>query len=177
MSTLENSSVRWAIAFVFLGVELLLFVVVADLFWVDRLIAVVVSMVLFATIPATLKAVSETGTAPVESTQQRRTALVAGAVGRVAAVMRIDRIAPLVSWIGAVFLVVLAGGTMTEHLSGTSIRTVASASVYLLLAAFATPPVRSRLQERLRVTFSRPVVVVVLTAGVLVNEEVVAPPM
>jgi len=177
MRVLESPFIRWAIALIFLGVEMLLFVHIADLFWVDQLVVVIMTVFLFAIIPSILKTISEKGTTPVESTQRQRAAWVASVVDRVAAVLRFDKAAPVISWIAAVFLVILAAGTVTERVSGMPLRMVFSMSVYLLLAAFVAPPVRSYLQEELQVSFSRPTVVLILIIGVLLNEEMLAPPV
>jgi hypothetical protein len=176
MDWLESPSIRWAIAFLFLAVELLLFIGIADLFWVDQLVVLVTTVFLFALLPSILQSVSETGTAPIESTQQQRAAFVAGVVDTVAATLRLDRIAPVISWIAAAFLVILAGGTLRAR-PGMSIRVVFSASIYVLLAAFAAPSVRRYLQEELQLDFSWLVVVTILVTGVLVNEAVFTPPV
>lgn len=177
MSKLEIPSIRWAIAFIFLAVEMLLFIYIADLFWVDQLVAIIISIFLFGMIPLILKAFSEKGISPVESTQRRRAAWVAGVVDKVAAVLRFDKTTPVISWTAAAFLVILAGGTVTESVSGMPVRMVFSTSIYLLLAAFAAPPVRSYLQGALQLRFSRLTVVLLLVIGVLLNEEMVAPPV
>jgi hypothetical protein len=174
MGKLASPSIRWAIAFLFLAVELLLFLVIADVSRVNQLILLFVTVLLFALLPSILQSFSQKGAAPVESTQRRRAALVAGVVGRGAVMMRIDKISPIISWIATAFLVILAGGTLTER-PGISLRMVVSASVYVLLAAFAAPSVRSYLRETFQLNFSRLVVVTVLVAGVLVNEELVTP--
>lgn len=44
VSRLKHPAVRRAIASVFLGVELLLFVVIADVFWVDQLVLVLATI-------------------------------------------------------------------------------------------------------------------------------------
>lgn len=177
MGRLGRPAVRWAIAFLFLGVELLLFVVVADLLWIEQLLLIVATVFLFAIIPSILKTFSEQGSAPIKSVQRQRAARVAGVVDRVAVLLRIDAIAPIISWIAAAFLVVLAGETITDSVSGLPGRTISSTAIYLLLAVFAAPPVRGRLQEKLRLEFPRSVVVIVLIAGVIANEEILAPPV
>jgi hypothetical protein len=174
---LENPAVRWAIAFIFLGVELLVFVVVADLLWVEQLLMIIATVFLFAIIPSILKTLSEQGSAPVESTQRQRAAWTASAVDKVAAVMRVDKTAPVISWIAAAFLAILAGETVTDSVSGLPVRMISSTAVYLLLAACAAPPVRSHLQKKLQLGFSRSVVVIVLSTGVVVNEAMLAPPV
>lgn len=175
MRMLESPSVRWAIAFLFLAVELLLFVVIADLFWVDELVIIIATLFLFAILPSILESFAEKGKAPVESTQRQRAAWVGSVVGTIAAKIRLNKTGPAISWIASAFLVILAGGTITESVSGASIRMLFSTSVYLLLAAFAAPPVRIYLQEKLQVGFPRLVVVTILATGVVVNEEVFAP--
>lgn len=175
MDRLEHPSIRWGIAFVFLGVELLLFVVAADLPLADQIVAVGISIILFILLPSILKDVSEKGAAPVESTQQRRASWVAGAVDRAAVAFRLGTIAPVVSWLTAAFLVAVAGGTATEDTYDIGLRMISATGIYLALAAFAAPPVRRYLQGKLPVALSRPVVVAVLAIGVLVNEEIVAP--
>lgn len=177
MSRLESPSIRWTIAFLFLGVELLLFIVIADLHWVNQIVTIIATIFLFAIIPSILEAFSEKGTTPVETTQRQRAAWVAGLVDKVAAIVRIDKVGPIISWIAAAFLVILAGGTVTESVSGMKISMIFSMIIYLLLAAFAAPPVRSAIQEKLQTAFSRPVVVIILTAGVFVNEAILAPPV
>jgi hypothetical protein len=175
MRLLESPSVRWAIAFLFIAVELLLFVVLADLFWVDQLVIIIVTLFLFAILPSILEAFAEKGTAPIESTQRQRAAWVGSVVDTIAAKIRLNKTGPIVSWTASAFLVVLAGGTITESVPGAPIRMMFSTSVYLLLAAYAAPPVRSYLEQKLRVGFSRLVVVTILATGVVVNEEVFAP--
>jgi hypothetical protein len=136
-----------------------------------------VTVFLFAIIPSILKTFSEQGSAPIESVQRQRAARVAGVVDRVAVLLRIDAIAPIISWIAAAFLVVLAGETITDSVSGLPIRTISSTAIYLSLAVFAAPPVRGHLQEKLQLEFPRSVVVIVLIAGVIANEEILAPPV
>ncbi|MFC7058862.1 hypothetical protein [Halovenus salina] len=60
MDRLEHPSIRWGIAFVFLGVELLSFLA-ADLPLVDQIVAVGISVILFILLPSILKDVSEKG--------------------------------------------------------------------------------------------------------------------
>ncbi len=56
---LESPTVRWTIAVVHLGAELLCFVVLADLFWIDQVIAVVVSVIASLILPSALKSLVE----------------------------------------------------------------------------------------------------------------------
>jgi hypothetical protein len=190
VSKLEQPAVRWAIASLFLGAELLLFVVVPDpgdgsryeITFATQAVMMVASLVLFALIPSILKDIAAKdrpladAADQVEATQQRRAAFVAGVVNRAATVIRIDTTAPIISWLAAGFLFLLAGGTITDSVAGLPARLLCATTVYLLLAAFAVPPVRGYLHRRLRVTFPRAVVVIVLVVGVLLNEAVVAPP-
>jgi len=191
MRTLESPAVRWTVAFLFLGVELLLFVVVLDpgdgshysITRADQLVMVIVSLFLFATIPSTLKSLSEEdepfeyAADQVESTQRQRAAFVTNIVDKLARTIRIETTAPLVSWIAAGFLAILAGGTVTESVSGSPLQLILSTVVYLLLAAFAAPPVRRYLQQNFGVQFSRSIVIGILTAGVLITETILAPPI
>lgn len=176
MGKLESPAVRWAVAFIFLGVELLLFVAVADLALAQQVVIVIMSIFLFAIIPSILKEFSEKGTSPIESTQQRRAALAASVVDKIAEILRIDKTAPFISWIAAVFLIMVAIGTITDSVSALRIRGIVSAAVYLLLATFAAPPVRHHLREEYQLGFSRWVIVITLITGVMLNEEIVAPP-
>ena len=112
----------------------------------------------------------------VETAQQRRAAFVAGVVDRAAELIHIDRAAPVASWLAAGVLVLLAGGTVTNSVSGPSVRLLCATMVYFLLAAFVAPPVRGYLHWKRRVTLSRSVVVTVLIVGILVNEAALAPP-
>lgn len=191
MRTLESPAVRWTVAFLFLGVELLLFVVILDpgdgsqynITRADQLVMVIVSLFLFATIPSTLKSLSEEDNPfehaadQVESTQRQRAAFVTNTVDKLARTIRIETTAPLISWIAAGFLALLAGGTVTESVSGSPLRLILSTVVYLLLAAFAAPPVRRYLQQNFGVQFSRSIVIGILTAGVLIIETLIAPPL
>lgn len=191
MRTLESPAVRWTVAFLFFGVELLLFVVVLDpgdgshysITRADQLVMVIVSLFLFATIPSTLKSLSEEdepfeyAADQVESTQRQRAAFVTNIVDKLARTIRIETTAPLVSWIAAGFLAILAGGTVTESVSGSPLQLILSTVVYLLLAAFAAPPVRRYLQQNFGVQFSRSIVIGILTAGVLITETILAPPI
>lgn len=110
MSRLERPAVRWAIALAFLGVKLLLLIAVAELFWVAQLVLVLATVVLSAVLPSILREFSAKGTAPIESTQRRRAAWVRGVVDTAAAVVRIDRVAPIVSWIAPAVLGAVAVG-------------------------------------------------------------------
>ncbi len=191
MRTLESPAVRWTVAFLFLGVELLLFVVILDpgdgsqynITRADQLVMVIVSLFLFATIPSTLKSLSEEDNPfeyaadQVESTQRQRAAFVTNTVDKLARTIRIETTAPLISWIATGFLALLAGGTVTESVSGPPLRLILSTVVYLLLAAFAAPPVRRYLQQNFGVQFSRSIVIGILTAGVLIVETLIAPPL
>ena len=182
MGKLERPAVRWAIAFLFLSVELLLFVVIPDpgdgsrynITRANQLVMVIMSLILFAIIPSILKSLSqedkplEYAANQVESTQRRRAAFVTGII---------DTTAPLISWLAVGFLAILAGGTVTESVSRMPVRIIVSTVVYLLLAAFAAPPVRSYLQQKSGLTFPRSIVVGGLIAGVLITEEVVTPPV
>jgi|GEM_PF-3292288 len=56
---LESPTVRWTIAVVHLGAELLCFVVLIDLFWIDQVIAVVVSVIASLILPSALKSLVE----------------------------------------------------------------------------------------------------------------------
>jgi hypothetical protein len=190
VSKLERPAVRWAIAFLFLVVELLLFVVIPEpgnegryqITPASQAVMIAVSLVLFAIIPSILKdlAVKDrpyvSAADQVEVTQQRRAAFIAGAVDRGAELIRIDTTATVASWIAAGFLLLLAGGTVTASVSGLPIRLICATTAYLLLAAFAAPPVRGYLSRKLRVAFPRSVVVTVLVVGVLLNEVALAPP-
>lgn len=189
MSKLEQPAVRWAIASLFLGAELLLFVVVPDpgdgsryeITFADQAVMLVGSLVLFAIIPSMLKdfAAKDRPFAyaadQVETTQQRRAAFVAGVVDRAAELIHMDRAVPVASWLAAGVLVLLAGGTVTTSVSGLSVRLLCATVVYFLLTAFVAPPVRGYLHRKRRVTLSRSVVVTGLIVGILVNEAALAP--
>jgi len=143
---------------------------------------VIISLTFFATIPSTLKSLSredepfEYAADEVESTQRQRAAFVTSIIDTLARIIRIETTAPLVSWIAAGFLAILAGGTVTESVSGSPRQLILSTVVYFLLAAFAAPPVRRYLQQKSGVQFSRSIIVGILTAGVFINEAVLAPP-
>jgi hypothetical protein len=187
---LERPVVRWAIASLFLVVEVLLLVVIPDpgessryeITPLNQAIMMVILLVLFAIIPSILKDFASKdrplahAADQVEATQQRRAQFVAGAVDRGAKLIRIETAGPVASWIAAGLLLLLAGGTVTESVSGMPVRLICATTAYLLLAAFATPPVRGYFTRKLRVTVPRPVVVIILIGGVLLNEAALAPP-
>ena len=189
MGKLERPIVRWAIASLFLAVELLLLVVIPDpgessryeITRFNQAIMTVVLLVLSAIIPSILKEFASkdrplaSAADQVETTQQRRAHSVAGAVDKGAKMIQIETIGPVTSWIAAGLLVFLAGETVTESVSEMPVRVVCATTVYLLLAAFATPPVRGSFTRKLRVTVPRPVVVIILIGGVLLNEAALAP--
>ena len=166
MGKLERPIVRWAIASLFLAVELLLLVVIPDpgessryeITPFNQAIMTVVLLVLSAIIPSILKEFASkdrplaSAADQVETTQQRRAHSVAGAVDKGAKVIRIETIGPVTSWIAAGLLVFLAGETVTESVSGMPVRVICATTVYLLLAAFGTPPVRGSFTRKLRVT-------------------------
>ena len=141
----------------------------------------VVLLMLSAIVPSILKQFASkdrplaSAADQVETTQQRRAHSVAGAVDKGAKVIRIETIGPVTSWIAAGLLVFLAGETVTESVSGMPVRVICATTVYLLLAAFGTPPVRGSFTRKLRVTVPRPVVVIILIGGGLLNEAALAP--
>lgn len=59
MSKLENPSVRWAIAFAYLGVSLFLLLVLAELPRADQIVVVIVVVFGFLILPSTLKDLAE----------------------------------------------------------------------------------------------------------------------
>jgi hypothetical protein len=190
MGKLERPIVRWAIASLFFAVELLFLVVIPDpgessryeITPANQAIMTVVLLMLSAIIPSILKEFASkdrplvSAADQVETTQQRRAHSVAGAVDKGAKMIRIETIGPVTSWIAAGLLVFLAGETVTESVSGIPVRVICATTAYLLLAAFATPPVRGYFTRKLRVTVPRPVVVITLIGGVLLNEAALAPP-
>ena len=189
MGKLERPIVRWAIASLFFAVELLFLVIIPDpgessryeITPANQAIMTVVLLVLSAIIPSILKEFASkdrplaSAADQVETTQQRRAHSVAGAVDKGAKMIQIETIGPVTSWIAAGLLVFLAGETVTESVSEMPVRVICATTVYLLLAAFATPPVRGSFTRKLRVTVPRPVVVIILIGGVLLNEAALAP--
>ena len=187
MGKLERPVVRWAIASLFLAVELLLFVVIPDPGDGDRYVITpatqamwtILSLVLFVVLLSTLKDFASKdrplayAAKQVETTQQRR----ATYIHKTAQLIRIETTGPLASWFAAGFLILLAVGVATESVSGQPVRLICTTSIYALLAAFAAPPVRGYFTRKLRVTIPRPIVVIILVVGVFLNQAAVAPPL
>jgi len=184
---LERPAVRWVIACLFLAVELLLFVVIPDPGEGGRYVVTpatqamwtVLSFVLFFVLLSALKDFGERdrplayAAEQVETTQQRR----AMYIHKIAQLVRIETTGPLASWFAASFLILLAVGVATESVSGQPVRLICTTSIYALLAAFAAPPVRGYFTRKLRVTIPRPIVVIILVVGAILNQAAVAPPL
>jgi len=184
---LEQPIVRWTIACVFLAVELLLFVVIPDPGEGGRYVVTpatqamwtILSFILFFVLLSTLKDFGERdrplahAAEQVETTQQRR----ARYIHKIAQLVRIETTGPLASWFAAGFLILLAVGVATESVSGQPVRLICTTSIYALLAAFAAPPVRGYFTRKLRVTIPRPIVVIILVVGAILNQAAVAPPL
>ncbi len=187
MGKLEQPIVRWTIACVFLAVELLLFVVIPDPGDGGRYVVTpatqamwtILSFILFFVLLSTLKDFGERdrplahAAEQVETTQQRR----ARYIRKTARLIRIETTGPLVSWFAAGFLILLAVGVATESVSGQPVRLICTTIIYVLLAAFAAPPVRGYFTRKLRVTIPRPIVVIILVVGTILNQAAVAPPL
>jgi hypothetical protein len=191
---LEQPIVRWTIACLFLAVELLWFVVIPDpgegdlgsryvITPADQVMWTVLSFVLFFVLLSALKDFGERdrplayATEQVETTQQRRAHFVAGAVDKGAKMIRIETTGPLASWFAAGFLILLAIWVATQSVSGQPVRLICTTSIYVLLAAFAAPPVRGYFTRKLRVTIPRSIVVIILIVGTFLNQAAVAPPL
>ena len=190
MGKLNQPIVRWTIACLFLVVELLLFVVIPDPGQGDlgsrymitpatQAMWTVLSFILFFVLLSALKDFGERdrplayAAEQVETTQQRR----ARYIHKIAQLVRIETTGPLASWFAAGFLILLAVGVATESVSGQPVRLICTTSIYALLAAFAAPPVRGYFTRKLRVTISRPIVVIILVVGAILNQAAVAPPL
>ena len=190
MGKLEQPIVRWTIACLFLAVELLLFVVIPDPGGGDlgsryvitpatQVTWTVLSLVLFFVLLSALKDFGERdrplayAAEQVETTQQRR----ATCIHKTARLIRIETTGPLALWFAAGFLLLLAVGVATESVSGQPVRLICTTIIYALLAAFAAPPVRGYFIRKLRVTIPRPIVVIILVVGAILNQAAVAPPL
>jgi hypothetical protein len=190
MGKLERPIVRWAIASLFFAVELLFFIVIPDpgegdlcsryeITRFNQAIMTVVLLVLFFVVLSALKDFAErdrslaSAAEQVETTQQRR----ARYIHETARLIRIETTGPLASWFAAGFLILLAIGVATETVSGQPVRLICTTSIYLLLAAFAAPPVRGYFTRKLRVTIPRSIVVIILIVGTFLNQAAVAPPL
>ena len=190
MGKLERPIVRWAIASLFFAVELLFFIVIPDpgegdlcsryeITRFNQAIMTVVLLVLFFVVLSALKDFAErdrslaSAAEQVETTQQRR----ARYIHETARLIRIETTGPLASWFAAGFLILLAVGVATESVSGQPVRLICTTSIYVLLAAFAAPPVRGYFTRKLRVTIPRSIVVIILIVGTFLNQAAVAPPL
>jgi hypothetical protein len=89
----------------------------------------------------------------------------------------LDKIASAASWFAVSVMVLLASATITESVTGMSVRTALRTTVYVALAIFAVPGTRDYLRKEYGFTFSRGLVVVSVIMGPILNEAFITPPL